>query len=554
MALCGVTIGVSVWLRQDIAAYSALTFILCMITLRVRSTLQQDGGTQWRSAARAMISDIVIFSLMIVLIIMPMVMIYWLNDGLLDFIRGMTIGRILSVATVSEPFVSILDIFSEGKIRPSPAEIVLLYMVLLMFFLLYMRLLFQIIRNKINRRGGFDFKLFSVLLLATMYFAGHQWPYPQMFRLPQDGALIYILAAYSFNQIYLHTRDYFAYHSGRRQTGKLIGVMLGLTFLLIPGSYIRFGLVNESLMSGGLPLTKERYTSVDPIRGGVYIPEDSANELNRVTEYIFTQTDPEDTVFAPSFPLLYFLTDRRNATRQVRILPSLAEAWAAEELIEDLVKNRPRVVVLRRSADRRFLSSLPSLFNEIARNYSFAEWYGNHFIFVRATDRDSTTLTSGILHYISGDPQRAFDELKNRMNKIENDQASQRIIVKLAVNGWGRVLGMLEGYLIWEDGTTWHIRWRGNEKYVHFTGKIISSLGVTSIRTYGFDVRDQLVVEDNEIRFDALTPIGVEGLDIYLQDNSDLTIDIIIDKVREPQKVYIGVDGVNPSTIPFAMP
>jgi hypothetical protein len=553
---CGIAVGLSVWIRQDIAGYAALTFLMCVFFHHIRSSGDRNEGkrARWISIGRATLSDSAIFSLVITLIVAPMGLIYWLNGGFLDLVRGMTIGRVLSVSTLSRPFVSILHIFSSEKTRPPAAEIVLLNLVLLMFILLSIHLLLQL-RVK-NRKWGvdFDIKLFSTLSLATMYFAGHQWSYPQMFRLPQDGALIYILTAVSIKHIYFKTRDFFASNTRREQVGVLIGGLLTLTLLLLPASYIRYGMVKKSLMAGGLPLSNEKYDSIETSRGGVYLPEENALELNQVVEYIFDQTESGDTIFAPSNPALYFLTDRSNASRQVRIIPSLAESWAAEDLIEDLERNKPALILLRRPLDRLFLEELPFLYDEITRNYSFEERFGNHFIFGRDADRSSTALTASILYYIVGDTQKAFDLLRSAMNGIEGDPDSQRILAKFAVHGWKRVLAMLEGYLIWNDATTWHIRWRGNEEYTRFTGRIKTSVVPTSIETYGFDPRDRLTIEDTVIRFSTLTPRGVEGLDLYFHTDANLVLDIRIDRVRDPSKVYIGAEGDNPSTIPIRLP
>lgn len=67
LLLCGIVVGLSVYIRQDIAGYAALTFLLCVFFHHIRSTRDLGERIEKRRLliSRSTISDSTIFSLVV---------------------------------------------------------------------------------------------------------------------------------------------------------------------------------------------------------------------------------------------------------------------------------------------------------------------------------------------------------------------------------------------------------------------------------------------------------------------------------------------------------
>lgn len=84
-------------------------------------------------------------------------------------------------------------------------------------------------------------------------------------------------------------------------------------------------------------------TALDLPRASVYIPSDQAALYRAATDFIESCAGPEDPIFvAPTHPLLYFVTDRRNPTRYDLTIPGDVDG---ELIVRDIEASQTRCVV-----------------------------------------------------------------------------------------------------------------------------------------------------------------------------------------------------------------
>ena len=178
-------------------------------------------------------------------------------------------------------------------------------------------------------------------------------------------------------------------------------------------------------MAGGIPVASGPYLLIESSRAGTSLPEIEATNLNETMDYITAHTDAQDTIFAFNTPQLYFLTERRNATRQDKINPSLAEPWAEQELVDDLRKNEPALILVTPSEARRYLIALHTLRDEIAQNYQLDSTIGTTYIFRRGTTLSSPSSSLGLVYEIAGEEEQAVSEYRNALSTDPDDEVAR---------------------------------------------------------------------------------------------------------------------------------
>jgi tetratricopeptide (TPR) repeat protein len=433
LMLCGAAAGFTIWFRQDIGGYAALTVVACLVVRRVLSLKSLGGGltTQVRTALTTLIKDLLILSTPIFLSLLPLVILYWLRSGLYELLYGMTIGRIRSVFVISSPFPSPLLIFVAQPTSPTRSEILFLYAVLIMFASLCLVLLIQAAKSYRKGVAEYNYVLFSTLFLTILLFRGHIYPFAHMYRLPQDGSLIYILGGYILFRTHTNVSSLVSGWTKSRRIGSAVGIACTLVLLALPAYYVGYTLVAESTMGGGIPLTGSPYAAIDSPHAGTSLPENQATDLNETIDYITAHTDPQDTIFAFNTPQLYFLSQRRNATRQDKINPSLAEAWAEEQLLEDLRENKAPLIVVTPSEARRFLISLHTIRNEIAQHYRPSTAIGTTYIFRRSATLSTRHSSLGLIYEIAGERDQAVSEYRKALTAHPDDEMARERLSQL---------------------------------------------------------------------------------------------------------------------------
>jgi tetratricopeptide (TPR) repeat protein len=207
--------------------------------------------------------------------------------------------------------------------------------------------------------------------------------------------------------------------------GFAVRIACTLILLALPAYYVGYTLVAQPTAGGGIPLTSGPCIPIDSLRAGTSLPQSQATVLNETINYISAHTDPQDTIFAFNTPQLYFLAHRRNASRQDKIIPSLAEAWAEQQLVEDLRENKPRLILVTPSEARRYLTALHLLRDEIVQNYQLVSTMGTTYILERGTTFSSPYSSLGLVYEIAGEEEQAVSEYRNALATDPDDQVAR---------------------------------------------------------------------------------------------------------------------------------
>jgi hypothetical protein len=100
----------------------------------------------------------------------------------------------------------------------------------------------------------------------------------------------------------------------------------------------------SSLALLGLYLSEPRAPVSSPA-GTLWVPRPTARLWNEILDYARAEVPDEDPVFVyPYFPIFYFLTGLDHATRFVDLRPGSPGRGAEDEIIEELERQRVKVV------------------------------------------------------------------------------------------------------------------------------------------------------------------------------------------------------------------
>jgi tetratricopeptide (TPR) repeat protein len=433
LAMCAVAAGFTVWFRQDIGGYAALTIVACLLLRSVLCLSSGEGDltARVRGVVPRAIEDLLVFSAALALTFVPLALIYWWRSGLYELLRGMTIGRIRSVFALSTPFPSPLLIFSAQPTVPTRSEVFFLYGVLPMLAAFTLLVLAQAARCFRKTNSRYNYILLATLVPGILLVRSHVFPFAHFYRLPQDGALTYILGGYVLYSTYTHVSSFLSGRTKSRRIGSAVGIACTLALLSLPVYYVGYTLVVQSTAGGGMALASGPYVSIDSARAGTSLPQEQATVLNETINYIATHTDTDDTIFAFNTPQLYFLAYRRNASRQDKIIPSLAESWAEEQLVEDLRENKPPLVLVSVMEVRRYLAALHLLREEIAENYRLASTIGTTYVLERGRTLSSPHSTLGLVYEIAGEEEQAGSEYRLALDADPNDELAREHLAQV---------------------------------------------------------------------------------------------------------------------------
>lgn len=133
------------------------------------------------------------------------------------------------------------------------------------------------------------------------------------------------------------------------------------------------------------------------------------------------------------------------------------------------------------------------------------------------------------------------------------------------IKNWGQPKnfkpGEGNGFWIWHDDGTWHIRTTGGGKGAHqFVGKIeVIGGDVVDLKgkkgEYSGKNADRYVFTRTTIVFDFKTNEGTEGLNFQVSPGaSGLKFSLALDGEANPKHIFIGKDGDHPAAAVFTLP
>lgn len=125
----------------------------------------------------------------------------------------------------------------------------------------------------------------------------------------------------------------------------------------------------------------------------------------------------------------------------------------------------------------------------------------------------------------------------------------------------GKPAGMGTGstvrYFLWKDGAdNWHVRWTTAGKLHRFTGKIhCETCTFSDAFSVAKERRDWYKIgpKGHNIWFDTKVSGGMDGVDFRISGSGTITFNLQIDGKKQPNRVFVGSSGANPSAIPFTI-
>ncbi len=325
----GIVAGISFAFRFDLLLSFAITLLLVeslkLIPLR---------GLNLRSQISTSARNLLIFCGGAILSILPLVLYLAYNSALTEAINqtlsflGRERSGMFSLPPVSEIFSwSIWDI-SNYTVVFIPLGISLLILV-------------EIIMNIKSKR--FDYMDKQLLVLLVYGFLSLH----QVFRWPWTGRLFQILPPFIIANIYLIIKWYFDRNKEHIKRPHLIYTLfiattnLALLSLIIGSLTMSDMYTNNSIL---IRLTNKTLLSTPKV--SVYTTKKEAEEAHRLIDIIETETFKNEYIYIVQYyPMYYFITNRRNATRYYFLEAYVYSEEKQLEVIKELKDKNVRFII-----------------------------------------------------------------------------------------------------------------------------------------------------------------------------------------------------------------
>lgn len=369
VVLSSLIIGFSFYFRIDIAGYG---MIAAGIIILISSYLK-------RITFSKVMANLVIFSLSIILFISPLFILYGIKKEM-DVPVNRIMNDIKDSNRQSSPFPNPKIFFKEPTNLLSRGKAAFFTYSSIIAFLL--TILFLLISIK-NHTFHLDIKneyVFSSLILALLSF-NHIWPFStSIFRLPQSGILIHLLWAFILYQSF---RILFS----KQSTILLPLILLIFAFsLLVQVYFIYYSFFGPPRIVQDASTITQRagpHRELIPPKGGISPPSPQARAFNRLTELIIKNTKPDDKIFCFGEAVLYFLSERKNATDFTNMTEMITDPESRKLLKSQIVYHSPKLIICKKSSIRYFEPYMPEIFEEISKRYNYYRTISAYRVFIR---------------------------------------------------------------------------------------------------------------------------------------------------------------------------
>jgi hypothetical protein len=107
--------------------------------------------------------------------------------------------------------------------------------------------------------------------------------------------------------------------------------------------------------------------------------------------------------------------------------------------------------------------------------------------------------------------------------------------------------GAPEGYWVWHDGASWHLRTTTAHREHRFQGRVWVGKGeVTDVRPSHLELNDRFRRKGNAMFFDFRTKGHEDGFDFRIADGECAHFNLLVDGAGHPDKIDIGASDVHP--------
>jgi len=205
----------------------------------------------------------------------------------------------------------------------------------------------------------------------------------------------WILAAFLWHSAFVTAKEFsfrkkqggystrFSFLNGSWRWALFIGlsIIIGFSWYF----FLHYGFKSDK--SGSIAIAKGSRAPFKVARAQLMLPPREAKTLKRVIAQIRSRTSKRDTIFAYRYPMLYFLSERRNATELDNIVPPARSDQEAAILVQAFRDNPPQLQVIDLSGGwlAKIISEYPcdaqdALFNNyrvaaIRGDYLFLEFH-----------------------------------------------------------------------------------------------------------------------------------------------------------------------------------
>jgi len=549
LALMGVSIGLSVYFREDMAGYSCLTALFILLFL---------GITFKESISKILINGLK-FSGWIFLTLLPLGLLYILKGGIHRLIKG--VWETLRLGHVeSYPFRSPL-VFLKWPINIKNRDLGLIfpYLGILLFIFLSLYLIYNF---KTRKNTYFaNFIVLAILMLAIFSFT-HIWHWTHEFRMPQTGVLVHILWGYT---LYLLSNR--LKHAIQNKRIKNTSITIGAIFIviLIQILFVCYSFAGHPRVqydAGGISLRRGYHLKIEGTdRSGILPPASQALIYTKILKYLKKTTVREDGIFCFGESPIYFLSERRNATEfDNGRIPAyfIDQRW---KLIRQLILNKPKVIILRKWEYEFWKNKMPEVFKIITSHYYFDQKIKNFFIFL-LMDNANHFAQKGNQYLWENDIPRATREYIKSIKFGNYNKLVDKILTRLFLNKKTSPLSLpqLEGYFLVRSKRIWRLRWGTSDDH-YFSGKIIfsnqKSLKNIVESVVSSKAANQLSIElrNNEIIFASKIKNDWSGFDIIFKNkHPKLTIQFCLTtEEKSLERLFLRGKGIIDTNFPVIL-
>lgn len=455
LVFLGLSVGFSVYFREDYAGYGLITGGLLILVL----------GFAEKERIAEILKRGVTFGLSVFLGVLPMILIYWARGGLNDLLEGILqtvqLGHIESYG-----FKSPLS-FIQWPIDIKNRDLGLLFSYLaILLFIVVGGVLYGRFSKKQTKSRTLNFSLLAILIMAAFSFT-HIWHWTHEFRIPQSGALIHTLWAYVIFLVFMQMKkaqtEKKNYFSLRVSAYAVVCVVtLGVQVFFVV--YSLFGHPMVRYDGGGISLRSGIHREIRGTdRAGIRPPTRQAVTYSKILNHISTHTTPDDRILCFGESPIYFLSDRKNATefdngRIPGYFPHRRKIFLAQ-----IKTNKPKIIVLRQWEYKFWYDKMPEVLDYITAAYFLEKKIYNFYIFSSIDNLNSEVSSANDLYWRGRIEEAAAKYLNSLEAKNKNPDVI-KILNRLFTNETTsqRALNAFDGVYIQKTGDVWRLRW-GNE-------------------------------------------------------------------------------------------
>ncbi|MBN1223236.1 MAG: hypothetical protein JXB23_08290 [Candidatus Aminicenantes bacterium] len=547
LIILGLSIGFSVYFREDLAGYS---FITAGIILFLYGIAEQE-------RIAAILEKGMIFGCSVFTGVLPMVILYWLRDGLADLVSGIyqtvQLGHIESFRFRSP----LIFLKWPIEIKDTALGLSFSYFAIILFATLFMILLRKFLIPHAEEKIS-NLSLASILILSIFSFT-HIWHWTHEFRMPQSGALIHILWAYLIYLIFRRSRRI---HKKKNFAAPLKVVALSAVFVLalsIQIFLVLYSCRGHAMVQydgGSISLRFDQHQEIGGTeRAKIQPPARQAVTYTKILNYISKNTAPDDRILCFGESPIYFLSDRKNATefdngRIPAYFPKRRRVF-----LNQIMKNKPKIIFLRQWEYRFWLPKMPEIFAYITSHYFYAKKIHNFYVF-SSIDIVNKPIRRANLSYWEGDIGSAVGSYLKGLEKKNKNPQVWKILNRLFTSDSTsrRALTALDGYYLKKGRHFCRLRW-GSKRGRHFSGRISflnqRDLDKVLLRVDPYpDNTDSLNVSHGKdsIEFSSDISNNVSGMDIVFT-GSHPPLSMVFDLRKDGkniQRIFIPSKGYKP--------